>query len=443
MVVAEESDVYHREFDRFRAERSAKDPAWLSSIREQAMARFAHRGFPGPREEAWRHTNVGQIAKTTFRPASPDARVSAEVLAAASVRGTSITFVNGRHSRELSSPPQNPGVEVLSLREALERQPDRLTAWLGSLTDEADHAFADLNRAFLDDGALVLVAPGAVIAEPIQVAWLSANPEAGATVCHPRLLIVAGRGSQLTLVETFAGDAGQLYLTNAVAEILVEDGASVSHYRLQREGANAYHLGQLTVRQGRDSRYRDLNLSLGAVLSRLDIAVRLEQPGAECTLDGLFLVDGSRHADTHTTIDHLAPHCSSHQLYKGVLTGRAQGVFHGRIRVRPGAQKTDAVQANRNLLLSREALVHSTPQLEILADDVKCRHASTTGQLDSAALFYLRSRGIAEEQAKGLLALAFAEDVLRGLTIEPLRAVAEAFLAAQVALASGREAIAS
>ena len=222
-------------------------------------------------------------------------------------------------------------------------------------------------------------------------------------------------------MESFTSSAASASLTNAVTELVLEDNALVDRTKLQQEGPTALHVATLAVRLGRDARFADHSLSFGAALSRNDIDVRFGAEGGDCSLDGLFVVDGRRVADTHSRIEHAKPHCSSRQLYKGVLDGQARGVFNGLVVVRPGAQKTDAWQMNRNLLLSREALVHSTPQLEILADDVKCKHGSTTGQLDANALFYLRSRGIGEAEARGLLTWAFASDLVRKLEIEPLR----------------------
>jgi Fe-S cluster assembly protein SufD len=235
------------------------------------------------------------------------------------------------------------------------------------------------------------------------------------------VLLVAGQNSQATIVESYGGPAGATYFTNAVTEILLEEGAGLEHYRLQRESTNAYHVGTLAVRQGRATRFASHALSLGAALGRLDIRQAFAGEGGECALNGLFLGSDTQHTDTHTWIDHAAPHCTTRELYKGIVDDRARGVFVGRILVRPGAQKTDAVQTNKNLILSRDALVDSLPQLEILADDVKCKHGSTTGQLDPLALFYLQSRGIGEKAARALLTYAFASDVVQRVRVEAIR----------------------
>ena len=437
--VAEDRQVFRASFDRFAERLSEKDAPWLRRLRTAAMARFAERGFPTTRDEAWRKTSVARIARTAFRPA--DANVSgAEALPAFDLPGFSgprIVFVNGSYSAELSAPgPARSGLEVLSLRDVLARQPARLEPLITRVVGETGHVFADLNTAFIEDGALVFVAPGVVLEEPVHLLYLSLNPGDAPTVSFPRTLIVAGKGSEARVVESYGGPDGQVYLTNAVTEIVVEEGASVDHYKLQREGDRAFHVATLAVRQGRNARFSDHAVAFGADLSRNDIGVLFGGEGGECTLNGLFLADGERHADTHTRVDHAVPRCTSRQLYKGVVDGAARGVFDGLVLVRKDAQKTDASQTNKNLLLSRQALVDSTPRLEILADDVKCKHGSTTGQLDPQALFYLRSRGIAETAARTLLTYAFASDVVRRIRVEPLRKAVEAHLQSRLPAAA-------
>jgi len=423
-VVAEDKDAYRASFERFAAAHAASDPAWLHARRTAAIVRFVERGLPTARDEAWRHTPTAPLTKGRFLMADPATRASADALAALpreGFGGALVVLLNGRLSPELSSlHPGQPGVEVASLRDVVRTQPGRLERWLGRVADGRTGVFADLNTAFAEDGVVVVVAPGSVLKEPIHIAHLS--PGNGApTVSYARTLVVARRDSECRVVESFSSPAASTSLTNAVTEVVVEDNAFVDRYKLQQEGATALHVASLAARLGRDARFADHSLSLGAGLSRNDIDVLFDGEGADCVLDGLFVVNGRRVADTHSRIDHAKPHCSSRQLYKGVLDGQARGVFNGLVVVRPGAQKTDALQMNRNLLLSREALVHSTPQLEILADDVKCKHGSTTGQLDANALFYLRSRGIGEAEARSLLTWAFASDLVRKLEIGPLR----------------------
>ena len=418
-----ESGQLRASFDKHWAGRGTQ-PGWLAALRERAMANFERRGWPTTRDEAWRFTNVAEIARSAFASPPPHPReAAAEALRlslGASSAGPRAVFVNGRFAPELSS-ARGPGVTVESLAAAVESRPG-LEARLGRLVADSAGAFAQLATAFVEDGALVELAPGTRLAEPLHVIFVSTTGGGAPSVSYPRLLLLAGAGSQATIVEKFGGPDGQRYLTCAVGELWLEPGAVVDHYRVQREGRDAFHLASLAVHLMRDCRYSNMAVSLGARLARTDIEGRLDAPGAECVLDGLYLVDGEQLSDTHTLIDHAQPHGVSRQLYKGIVAGRGRGVFHGKVLVRAGAQKTDAHQANKNLLLSDDALVHSTPALEILADDVKCKHGSTTGQLDRTALFYLRSRGIGEAAARDLLSYAFASDLLGRIRVEALRA---------------------
>jgi Fe-S cluster assembly protein SufD len=442
-AVAEERNSLRGSFERFAAAHAGSEPSWLRQRRTAAFARYVEKGLPGARDEGWRHTPVAPLLRAPLEPADPSAAPEPSALALVPREGleaAQAVFVNGRFAPALSH-LEVPGVEVRSLRELLRSDPAALEPWLAQLVAEPAQVWSDLNTAFAEDGAFVRIAPGARVEQPIHVVHLAA-PNGTAAAAYVRTLVVAGPGSESRLVETFAGPPGRAYFVNAVSELVVADAARVDHYKLQREGEAGLHVATLAVRLGRDARFFDHALSLGAALSRNDIDVRFEAEAGECRLDGLFVVDGARVSDTHSRIEHNRPHCSSRQLYKGILDGRSRGVFNGRVLVRPGAQKTDAVQTNKNLLLSREALVHSTPQLEILADDVKCKHGSTTGQLDTGALFYLRSRGIDERAARGLLTWAFAEDVLRTIAVAGLRRAAEQQLQARLSgaavLAEGR-----
>jgi Fe-S cluster assembly protein SufD len=431
-AIAEGTEPYRAEFERRAAER-AGEPAWLRGLRASALDAFVARGFPSPRAEDWRFTSVAAIAHQPFRGDAPRAgRVSAAEVAAAGfgdTGGPRVVFVDGRYAPELSTPDAIEGLEIRTVREVQARDPERLRPLMGA-DAAALEPFAALHLALFEDGAVVDVRPGAVVTTPVHVVFHSSEREAGAS--YPRLIVRAGRASQLTLVESYGGPAGARYLTDGLTEVALEDGALVDHYKVQRESTAAYHVGGMTVRQGRGSVFSSHSIALGAALARSDVDQAFTGEGGECVLNGLFVAGGAQHLDTHTRIDHAHPHCTSRELYKGVLDGRARGVFVGRILVRPGASKTDARQTNQNLLLSREALVDSLPQLEILTDDVKCKHGSTTGQLDPAALFYLRSRGIPEAAARSLLVYAFASDLLQRVKVKPLRAGLERHLQAQL-----------
>jgi Fe-S cluster assembly protein SufD len=438
-AVGVEKDLYREGFERFAlSQDAAAEPAWLRERRTAAFARFVERGLPTPRDEAWRHTPLAPLTRGRFEPAEAHAAPGESVFRAvpgAADAGTRIVLVNGRYAPDRSRLDAEPGVTLTSLKHALETQRAPLEAWLARVADGASGAFADLNAALAADAAVVLIAPGASPRGPIRIEHVGAGPSG--RVAYARTLVVAGRTSECRIVESYASDSGRASLTNAVTEIAIEDGARVERCKLQVEGGDQLHVATLAVRLGRDARFVDHSLVLGAALSRDDIDVRFEGEGGECRLNGLFAVSGKRVADTHSRIDHAKPHCASRELYKGILDGQARGVFNGLVIVRPGAQKTDAWQVNRNLLLSGEALVHSTPQLEILADDVKCKHGSTTGQLDPEALFYLRSRGIGEPEARGLLTRAFADELLNLLPDDAVRAVAQRWLASQLGAAAG------
>jgi Fe-S cluster assembly protein SufD len=425
-AVARENDFYGASLSSFEEKRFASDPAWLARIRREAFARFVALGLPAAKNEAWKYTSVARIAKTPFRPAAGSLADAPPSVKFPPGDGARIVFVNGRYSPELSRTGAG-GLVVRSLREALRAEPERLEPHLARYASFQDSAFTALNTAFLEDGAFVLIPRGTAVEQPLNLLFLSGEDGSDEpAVSHPRNLIVAESGGQGTIVESYAGEGA--YFTNAVTEIVCADGAAVSHYKVQRESLSGFHVQTLQAVQGRASTFTSHNICLGADLARTDINVLFDADGSDCTLNGLFLATGTQHVDNHTLIDHAKPHCTSRELYKGILGGRARGVFHGKIIVRSDAQKTDAIQTNKNLLLSREALVNSTPALEILADDVKCRHGSTIGQLDPAALFYLRSRGIGEEDARALLTYGFAADLTGRILVPWIREEIEAFL---------------
>jgi Fe-S cluster assembly protein SufD len=441
MSVAAETDVYRARFESLRPSLQGRGPAWLAAIRQAAMDRFEALGFPTTRDEAWKYTSVAAIARVPFEPAAPG-RFDGRSLSPFRLRGTrEVVFVNGRHVPELSA--GSPGaIEVASLRDILSREPERLQPYLGRHAEGEGNAFAALNTAFATDGVLVAVPAGHEAGEPVHVLYVSTG-DGPPAVTHPRTLVLAGPRSQAAVVETYAGPDGPTYFTNALTEVVVQDGAVLDHYTVQREGQAAFHVSSLRARQGRAARFSDHSVTLGAALHRRDVDAELLGEGGECVLNGLFVAGGRQHMDTHTRIDHAVPHCSSRELYKGVLDGRSRGVFHGTILVRKDAQKSDAMQTNKNLLLSTEALVQSTPALQIFADDVKCKHGSTTGQLDAAALFYLRSRGIGEEAARALLTYAFASDVVGRIPLDAIRTGVTAFLQSRLPQAGEiREALA-
>jgi Fe-S cluster assembly protein SufD len=410
----------------FAANGASGAPAWLKELREGAIARFDALGFPTTKQEAWRFTSVAALTETAFELAHPAPRIPqlAEIQPFLLGDGPRLVFVNGFLQRSLSTPLVD-GVRLDGLAQALVDTPDIVRQHLGRYAAFADRPFAALNTAFVQDGAFVHVPARLTTREPIQLLFLTTTPTAtdGARhVAHPRNLIVVEREARAAVVETYAALGEGVYWTNAVTEVVVGDGASVDCYRVQRESDKAYHVAVTDVHQGRDSRANIHAVSFGGALARHDLRGTLAGPGGYLILNGLYLLAGEQHADHHTAIDHAAPHCESHEYFNGVLNGRSRGVFNGRIIVRPGAQKTDSKQTNNNLLLSGEAHADSQPQLEIYADDVKCTHGSTVGPLDPKALFYLRSRGVGEVEARRLMTYGFAAEILNRMDVAPLRA---------------------
>ncbi|PYV03203.1 MAG: Fe-S cluster assembly protein SufD [Acidobacteria bacterium] len=334
---------------------------------------------------------------------------------------TQLVFLNGHFSQELSSPGKLPeGVKAGSLASALDSDGGLLEEHLARYASYRRNAFTALNTAFVEDGAFVYLPKDAVVKEPIHLLFLSTASKDPA-VCHPRNLIVAGSSAQATVIESYAGLEGGVYFTNAVTEIVTGEQSRIDHTRLQRESERAFHVATMEVSQHRDSAFASRSISIGGKLVRNDLNVLLNGEGCDCTLDGLYFAGGEQHVDNHTTIDHAKPHCSSRELYKGILDGKSTGVFNGKIIVRKDAQKTDARQTNNNLLLSEESLINTKPQLEILADDVKCTHGATIGQLDEEALFYLRTRGIGDAAARSLLTYAFASEIIGRIRIQPIQ----------------------
>ena len=409
--LVETRDHYMAEF-----EKASKSLPGLGPMRQAALERFGQIGLPAGSEESWRFTDITPIVETPFksvtRPGDP-ARVAD--LARGLLQGCQLTFVDGLYAPRLSKVELPEGVTAgpLPFRDG------KIAERLGRLAPVDGRAFVALNTAFTRDGAYIRAARGVKFQTPIHLLFLSTD-RGSPYVTHPRILIDVEEGAQLSIVESFLGLSG-VYLTNAVTEISLGDHATLDYTKVQRESHQAYHVAALQVRQGRSSVFRSHSVALGAAISRNDAGSELAGEGAEATLNGLFEGTGHQVVDNHTTIDHVAPHTTSRELYKGILGGGSRGVFDGRIIVRPEAQKTNAMQASRNLLLSKDALVNTKPQLEILANDVKCKHGATVGQLDENVLFYLRSRGIGLADARRLLIHAFASEILDQIAVESVR----------------------
>jgi Fe-S cluster assembly protein SufD len=400
-------------------------PAWLQQRRQTARARAARVGFPTAKDEEWRFTPIAPLLRLPLHPAQlPAQRLTAEEIApfAFGLEGCRLVFVDGYFCAELSSLPAPGGdLQAVSLRAALAGNAPELERHLGRVAGEEAMVFTALNTAFFRDGALLCAAPGKVIAQPVHLLFLATAGAAGASA-HVRNLIVAGARSEMKVLETYASLSDAPHFTNTVTELVLGAEARVDHCKIQEENQAAFHLSAVHAQQERGSHWTSHSISTGARLARHQIQTIFRGENAGCLLNGLYLVRGDQLADHHTVVDHAQPRCESHEFYHGVLDGRARGVFNGKILVRQDAQKTNAKQTNRNLLLSDEAVVHTKPQLEIFADDVKCTHGATVGQMDEEALFYLRSRGIGLEHARRIMIRAFASDVVDRIPLEPVRA---------------------
>jgi Fe-S cluster assembly protein SufD len=399
--------------ERFAAESASRsgEPGWLEAARKAAIARFAELGFPTRRLEEWKYTNPAPIARVAWG-AAERAELPADALADLGIGGDpALVFVNGRFAPSLSARGADPAITLASFGELLGSDPAALEALLAHDPIFGDRAFAALARAFATDGAYVRIPRDQVAERPIWLIFASV-PGATPAACHPRFAVVAETGSRAAIHEVHVGLGSGPQLDAALGEIQAGANAHLRHVKLLIDGAGATHLAHTALRVARDASLRSTLVSLGAAVARHDVVATLDGPGAECSLDGLYVAGDGQHVDNLTTVDHREPHGSSRELFKGILDGKSRGVFSGKVIVRPAAQKSDAQQKNENLLLSRQAEVTSKPQLEIEADDVKCSHGSTIGQLDADAVFYLRSRGLSESDAAALLTRGFAAQVL-------------------------------
>jgi Fe-S cluster assembly protein SufD len=419
--------TYVRDFEDVDVELGTVQPAWARALRRTALERFQSFGFPTTKNEDWHFTSVARIAEADFLTlTAPGGELTRQDLARfgfGRAEWRTLAFVNGRFDPELSDLDGLPdGVRVLPLDSAWREMPQVLERYVGQIAafDEPAQAFTALNTAYMMDGAVVHVAKDVAVDRPIHLLFVS-DAMAARGVMYPRNLIVAERGSKATVVETYAAVGDAHYFTNAVTEVVVAEGATLTHLKLQRESQRAFHVGTVDVRQARDSHYVSFSFGTGGALSRSNIYTVLGGEGCGATLNGLYMLDGDQHMDHQTRIEHAEPNCYSREVYKGVLDGTSHGVFNGKVYVRPVAQKTDGKQTNNTLLLSERAQVDTKPQLEIFADDVKCTHGATIGRLDQTALFYMKSRGVGTELARQLLTHAFAADVIETIELEAVR----------------------
>ena len=401
------------------------DPAWLKGRRQDALAHAAKLGFPSDKHEEWRFTRITPLLQLPLHPARPPARqlTAAEIAPFAfGLESCRLVFVDGHFCARLSSlPAPDSGLQAGSLRAALAGHVPELETHLARVAGGEAIVFTALNTALFEDGAFIRALPGKVITQPVHLLFIASAAEPGASA-HVRNLIVAGPRSEVKILETYVSLSDAPHYTNTVTELVLGAEARLDHCKIQEENTRAIHIAAVQAQQDRGSHWTSHSISIGARLARHQIESVFQGENGCCILNGLYLARGDQLADHHTVVDHARPHCESHEYYHGILSGRAHGVFNGKIFVRQDAQKTNAKQNNRNLLLSDEAVINSKPQLEIFADDVKCTHGATVGQMDEEAVFYLRSRGIGLDHARQIMVRAFASDVVERIPLEPVRA---------------------
>jgi len=436
--VADAIARYRQSFAQAQQQLPGSDLSWLREARQGALAAFSEIGLPKPRDENWKYTRIAPIERREFTLSTPSVRAPADVsalLLADSIDAHQLVFVDGVYRAELSTPAAlPPGALICDLRSAFDEHAQSVAPLMNDGARHG-HGFTALNSAFAADGVLIKIAQGVELDTPVHLLFVATA--ASDTIAHPRVLIDCAAQAKLTIIEQFACLGEAANFNNAMTQVTLAAGAELTHYKLQREAKTAFHIATLSVQQQRSSTFTSHSVSLGAALARNDINVMFAAPDSCCTLNGLYITGGRQHVDFHTRVDHAQPSCTSVEDYRGILSGRSRGVFNACAYVHPNAQKSDATQSNKNLLLSKDAEIDTKPQLEIHADDVKCAHGVTVGQLDEEKVFCLRSRGIAEHTARSLLTYGFARDVIDRIQIEPIREIVTQSLLDQ--LANGTE----
>ena len=419
---------YQTKFQEFEQGLNGEKSTPLHALRRNAIEQFAAIGFPTAKQEEWRFTNVSPVNKIDFQPVlryDREGITEADLASAFLPDAIRLVFINGFFSQEFSDVrfvPKN--VVIENLATAKKNYSDLIQQFIGKGVKTDENAFTALNTAFIQDGAFVHVPKGIVVEIPLQLLFVSTQ-KTSPFISLPRNIINVDENAQLTVFESYLHRADNIYCTNAATEIFLGENAKVEHVKLQMESINAFHISNTVVRQQTAGVYRSNSIALGGAIARNNVTAFLDAEHIECTLNGLTLAAGTQLVDHHTTIDHAHPHCISHELYKFVLDEKARGVFNGKVYVRKDAQKTDAKQTNKTLLLSDDATINTKPQLEIFADDVKCTHGAAVGQLDAEQIFYLRSRGLGEEEAREMLTYAFAGDVVNRIEHESIRKLVE------------------
>jgi len=419
-------DWYISNFGEFEKRLNGGKENSIHQIRKDALSNFSKLDFPSLKDEEWKYTSIAPLLKYNFVPSFNKKNISKDFIKSLlfdEMEHSLLVFINGIYSEEHSDLLNLPdGVVVGSIAEEIKKDNEILLKHFGKYADRKNQIFTALNTAYTEDGAFIYVPDGKIVSEPIHIIFIT---DAGKekVLTQPRNLFVAGKNSQATIIEHYVGNNEEIYFTNVVTEIVVDENAVLDHIKLQEESKKAFHIARMEVDQERSSNFSSHLISTGADLTRNDFNARFNAEGGECTLNGLYMIDGTQLFDAHTLMDHAKPYCNSHEHYKGILDEKSRGVFNGKVIVRQDAQKTNAFQENNNILLSDQALVNTKPQLEIFADDVKCSHGATIGQMDD-----LKSRGIGEEASKGILLHAFASNVISSIKIESVRNYIEKLL---------------
>lgn len=422
--IIEFKEWFIKNFKTFEDNLNGEKTPELHRIRKEALKNFSELSLPTLKHEEWRYTNISPLLKYNFTLPSKDLQISNELVNKFSFNemdSNILIFVNGKFSKENSKLLNlQEGTIAGSISDAMKNNPEIIEKHFGKYASYNNQIFTALSTAYTKDGAFVYVPEGKIVEDPIHIIFITTASEEK-IIIQPRNLFVASKNSQVTIIEHYVSENNNIYFTNSVTEIVVGDNAIVDHYKLQEESKNAFHIARVEIDQERSSNFTSHSISTGGAITRNDINARFNGEGGECTLNGLFLLEDKQLFDAHTLIDHATPLCNSHEYYKGILDDSSRGVFNGKVLVRQDAQKTNAFQKNNNILLSNNALVNTKPQLEIFADDVKCSHGATIGQIDEEAKFYLKSRGIGEEAANAILIHAFASDVIKSMKIESVR----------------------
>jgi len=417
-------DWYISNFGEFEKRLNGGKESSIHQKRKDALSNFSRLEFPTIKDEEWKYTSIAPLLKYNFVPSYEKKIVSKDFIKSLlfdEMEHSLIVFINGRYSAENSILLNLPeGAIAGSIANEIRKNNAVLLKYFGKYADHQNHIFTALSTAYTEDGAFIYVPTGKIVEEPIHIIFIT-DSGSEKILIQPRNLFIAEKNSQVTIIEHYVGNEREIYFTNSVTEIVAEENAVVDHIKLQEESKKAFHIARMEVDQERSSNFSSHLISTGADLTRNDFNARFNNEGGECTLNGLYMIDSTQLFDAHTLMDHAKPHCNSHEHYKGILDDKSRGVFNGKIIVRQDAQKTNAFQENNSILLSDQALVNTKPQLEIFADDVKCSHGATIGQMDDDAKFYLKSRGIGEEASKGILLHAFASDVITSIKIESIR----------------------